>query len=160
MEETHKKSLIFVFITLGTFTFCSGCSEYQKLIFGSAMQGAAQGAIIGTIVGYQSREEGEGAAVGAAVNGTVALVGQIINTKKSVSPRHGSLNQSEEYVLTPKKYENWDDIIQVYVYQIQNNNGTLTPIELIKQGNIYIGHDGQKYKSLPTEKDLQDALRL
>ena len=91
-------------------------------------------------MGYQSREEGEGAAVGAALFGVGELLRQIDNNS-------GQQKQG--------KYGNNDEIKEIYIIQVHNSNGSITPVELTKQGNIYIGPKGEQYEKLPTEEDLK-----
>ena len=38
---------------------------------------------------------------------------------------------------------------------ITNSNGSITPVVLRKQGNVYIGPKGEQYMSLPTVEQLK-----
>ncbi len=106
----------------------------------SAVKAAIGGAIIGGIVGYQSDEPGEGAAVGAVVLG----VGQLLHELDQV-------HQEKEHKRKEKE--------QVVV-EIHNDNGSITPVKLKKEGSGYIGPKGERYEELPTEEQLKPIYGL
>lgn len=140
MKPTTHKTPVIVALIVSALLLC-GCNEGLKLhpIYGEAIQGA----IIGGIIGYQSREEGEGAALGAAVFG----IGEL-------------LKQLDEHECKEKEHEDWDDddddgYKEIFVIQVHNSNGSITPVEVEKKGNIYIGPKGEQYEQLPTEEQLK-----
>ena len=137
-SANHQKTTLIALLVLCVIIFNSGCNEDLKLH--PLFEESIKGAIIGGIVGYQSREEGEGAAVGAALFGVGELLRQIDNNS-------GQQKQG--------KYGNNDEIKEIYIIQVHNSNGSITPVELTKQGNIYIGPKGEQYEKLPTEEDLK-----
>lgn len=140
MNSTNrKKTKIIALVIACIVIFNSGCNEDLKLhpIFDEAIKGA----IIGGIIGYQSHEEGEGAAIGATLFGVGELLCQI-----------DEYNDREE---KEAKSGHNDKIKEIYIVQVHNSNGSITPVELTKEGNIYIGPKGEQYEKLPTEEDLK-----
>ncbi len=133
------------------FLACGGCSSNNgndrplKLhpIYESALLGAA----IGAIVGHQSDETGNGAAVGAAIFGVGALLEQ---TDKMSNKRQEHEDEHEEE----------QEEAQEVVLQIQNDNGSLTPVVLKKEGGAYVGPNGEHYKRLPTPEQLKPVYGL
>ena len=139
MKSTTHKTPVIVALIVCSLILC-GCNEGLKLhpIYGDAITGA----IIGGIIGYQSREEGEGAAIGAAVFG----IGEL-------------LKQLDEHECEEKEHEDWDDdddgYKEIFVIQVHNSNGSITPVEVEKRGDIFIGPKGEQYEQLPTEEQLK-----
>jgi len=41
------------------------------------------------------------------------------------------------------------------IINIRNSNGSVTPVRLVRQGNIWIGPRGEQYLNLPTEEQLR-----
>ena len=74
MERTPYKTPVIVALVVLSLVLC-GCNEELRLhpIYHEAITGA----VIGGIIGYQSREEGEGAAIGAAIFGIGELLEQL-----------------------------------------------------------------------------------
>ena len=72
-SRSYKSSIIVVLVV--SMLLVSGCNEGLKWsdVYGAALGGA----LIGGIVGYQSHEEGEGAAIGAALCGVGELLDQL-----------------------------------------------------------------------------------
>lgn len=115
-----------------------GCGEGMKAsdIYSASLCGA----LVGGIIGYQSREEGEGAALGAVVFGVGELLDQLDN-----------LDNKDK-----QDRDNDDDgRTEIYVIQVHNSNGSITPIEVEKKGDTFIGPKGEHYESLPTEEQLK-----
>ncbi len=133
-----QKTKIIALSVLCVIIFNSGCNEDLKLH--PLFEESIKGAIIGGIIGYQSHEEGEGAAIGATLFGVGELLRQIDNS-----------NGCPEAV----KHGHNDKIKEIYIIQVHNSNGSITPVELTKEGNIYIGPKGEQYEKLPTEEDLK-----
>jgi hypothetical protein len=103
---------------------CGGCSELKWHPIYSAALG---GALVGWIIGHQSDQDGEGAAIGAAIGATGCLLEQIDRMSK------------EEKV----------------VVEVTNSDGSITPVVLKKKASVYIGPKGEHYDKKPTEEQLR-----
>ena len=123
----------------------SGCSEEQRSDGGKPLRlhpiysSAISGAIIGGIIGYQSREEGEGAAVGAVICGVGALLCEIDRVNKEAECEDEDDDEEDEEV----------------VFQIRNDNGSEKAVVLKKRGGTYIGPKGEHYNRLPAAEQLK-----
>jgi len=133
-----QKAKLIALSVLCVIVLSSGCNEDLKV--SKIYRHAITGAIIGGIVGYQSHEEGEGAAVGATLFGVSELLSQIDD--------NGGQQKTAEHGHN-------DKIKEIYIIQVHNSNGSITPVEVTKEGNVYIGPKGEEYEKLPTEKDLK-----
>ena len=138
---SRQKTKLIALSVLCVIIFTSGCNEDLRV--SRIYQSAITGAVIGGIVGYQSREEGEGAAVGAALFGVGELLSQI--------------DENKDREQNKAKHRHNENIKETYIIQVHNSNGSITPVELTKEGNIYIGPKGEQYEKLPTEDDLKKA---
>jgi len=151
MNTTIPKTTVVFFLIVSLVLGLCGCgSENQnrksnglKLspIYGAALGGA----IIGGIIGHQSHETGEGVAIGAAVLGVGELLRQ---TDK--------LSEKEQKRESERKAKDAEQV----VIEIQNDNGSVTPVKLKKKGSIYIGPKGERYDGLPTEEQLKPIYGL
>jgi len=151
MNTTIPKTTAVFFLIVSLVLGLCGCgSENQnrksnglKLspIYGAALGGA----IIGGIIGHQSHETGEGVAIGAAVLGVGELLRQ---TDK--------LSEKEQKRENERKAKDAEQV----VIEIQNDNGSVTPVKLKKKGSIYIGPKGERYDGLPTEEQLKPIYGL
>ncbi|MFC1781348.1 hypothetical protein ACFLZ8_03700 [Planctomycetota bacterium] len=155
MKTTHKITSILVLVVMTALIFCTGCGEGLKA--SSIYEEAVKGAIVGWIVGHQSNEDGEGAAIGAALFGVGELLSQLDRMDSNDDDDDQDSNDQWEYDRSSSRYRPQDNVEQVYIIQVHNSNGSITPIELRKQGNIYIGPKGEQYENLPTETDLKDV---
>lgn len=130
---------------------CGGCGgdsgQGGRLKLHPIYESALWGAAIGGIIGYQSDEAGEGAALGAAIFGIGALLEQ---TDRIPDKRREHEDENRE-----KQQEE-----QEVVIQIQNDNGSLTPVVLKKEGGTYVGPNGEHYKRLPTAEQLKPVYGL
>jgi hypothetical protein len=138
-SANHQKTKLIALVILCVFIFSSGCNENLKLH--PLFEETIKGAIIGGIIGYQSHEEGEGAAIGATLFGVGELLRQIDEN-----------NNGEQ---KEAKHSYSEKIKEVYIIQVHNSNGSITPVELTKVDNIYFGPKGEQYEKLPTEEDLK-----
>ncbi len=142
MEATLRKAVSVVLIVI-LLAALSGCNEEHRSDNGKPIrlshiyQSAIGGAIIGGIVGHQSDEGAEGAAVGAAIFGVGALLGEIDRVNKDAED--DDYGEEEEEV----------------VFQIRNDNGSETPVVFKKKGSAYVGPEGEHYNRLPTEEQLR-----
>ena len=138
MERTPYKTPLIVALVVSLLVLC-GCNEELRLhpIYHEAITGA----IIGGIIGYQSHEEGEGAALGAVVFGIGELLEQ---TDKD------TCSDEEEYTD-----EDFNGPKEVFVINVHNSNGSVTPIEIERRDDVYFGPKGELYEQLPTEEQLK-----
>jgi len=144
MKTTAKKTLVPIVLIMSLLlSLCSGCnSNCSGLKLSPIYTAAITGAIVGGIIGYQSEEPGEGAAVGAAIFG----VGQLL---KEIDEQHKDRGHKDK-----------DECKDEVVVEIHNNNGSVTPVKLKKEGCIYIGPKGEHYEKLPTEEQLRPVYGL
>jgi hypothetical protein len=120
---------------------CAGCNEgNSNMKLSPIYTSALTGALIGGIIGYQSDETGEGAALGAAVFGVGQLLSEMDQQHKA---REHKKKRPEQVTI-----------------QIHNDNGSITPVKLKKEGSTYIGPKGERYEKLPTEKQLKPIYGL
>lgn len=138
MKPTAYKTPVIVAIVVSSLLLC-GCNEELRLspIYSQAITGA----IVGGIIGYQSHEEGEGAAIGAAIFGVGELLSQLDDHDECKEKKHRDKDD--------------DGCREIYVIQVHNSNGSITPVEVEKQGDIFIGPKGEQYEHLPTEEQLK-----
>jgi hypothetical protein len=137
MNTNSYKTPVIVALVVSSLILC-GCNEELRLhpIYHQAITGA----IVGGIIGYQSHEEGEGAALGAAILGIGELLEQIDKNKRP----------EKEY-----EEEDIDGFKEVFVIQVHNSNGSITPVEIEKKDDMYFGQKGEMYEQLPTEEQLK-----
>ena len=146
--RNQKTSMVIVLVVSLALLACGGCSsgdssDSGRLKLSPIYKSMLWGAAIGGIIGHQSDEAGNGAALGAAVFGVGALLKQ---TDKMP-------DQHKE-----DKHEEQDE--QEVVIQIHNENGSLTPVVLKKEGGTYVGPNGEHYKRLPTAEQLKPVYGL
>jgi len=139
MERTPYKTPFIITLIVSSLVLC-GCNEGLRLhpIYHEAITGA----IIGGIIGYQSHEEGEGAALGAVVFGVGELLEQI------------DKDTSSEKEYTDEDTDGWKE---VFVINVHNSNGSITPVEIERRDDVYFGPKGELYEQLPTEEQLKPA---
>ena len=101
--------------------------------------GTLAGAGLGAIIGHQSGHTAEGAAIGA---GAGAVGGYIVGNEKDKAAMQSQLNATQAQANT-------------VVINVSNSNGSITPVTLTRQGNLYVGPKGEQYTSLPTEEQLR-----
>ncbi len=141
MKTTQKKSVAVVLVLSLVLGLCAGCNEGNgEMKLSPIYKAAIGGAIIGGIVGYQSEEPGEGAAVGAIILGVGELLHQL--DKEHQERKHEK--ECDEQV----------------VVEIHNDNGSITPVKLKKEGEGYIGPKGERYEELPTGDQLKPIYGL
>lgn len=101
--------------------------------------GTLAGAGLGAIIGHQSGHTAEGAAIGAAVG---AGGGYILGNEKDKTQTQSQINAVQAQANT-------------VVINVNNSNGSITPVTLRREGNLYVGPKGEQYTSLPTEEQLR-----
>ena len=148
--KNRKTSVVIVLIASLVMSACGGCSSDSsgagRLKLSPIYESALWGAAIGGIIGYQSDEAGEGAALGAVIFGVGALLQQ---TDKMPEQRREDKHEEEE-----------EEEGQEVVIQINNENGSLMPVVLKKEGGTYVGPNGEHYKRLPTAEQLKPVYGL
>ena len=143
MKTIQKKSVAVVLVLSLVLGLCAGCNEGNSgggLKLNPIYTQAMVGALVGGIVGYQSDETGEGVAVGAVVLG----VGELLN----------QLDRAH------KEDECKEEAAKRVVVEVHNDNGSITPVRLRKEGEQYIGPKGERYEQLPTEEQLKPIYGL
>ena len=145
--RNRKTSVVIVIIGSLVLSACGGCSNESsgsgRLKLHPIYESALWGAAIGAIVGYQSDETGEGAAVGAALFG----VGTLLQQTDKMPEEHKE-----------DKHEEQEE--QEVVVQVPNDNGSMTPVVLKKEGGNYVGPNGEHYNRLPTAEQLKPVYGL
>lgn len=130
----------------------TGCATTEGSGPSSAAKTAGAGAVIGAglgaIIGHQSGETGKGAAVGAAVGG---LGGYAVGNEKDKSAANTQTQAAQAQANAA-----YHDATTV-VINVTNSNGSITPVTLRKQGNVYVGPKGEQYTALPTEEQLRSV---
>ncbi len=101
--------------------------------------GTLAGAGLGAIIGHQSGHTAEGAAIGA---GAGAVGGYILGNEKDKAQTQAQINAANAQANT-------------VIINVNNSNGSITPVTLTRQGNLYVGPKGEQYTSLPTEEQLR-----
>jgi len=135
---TQEKSAAVVLVLSLVLGLCGGCNEGNgDLKLNPIYSQALIGALVGGIVGYQSEEPGEGAAVGAVVLGVGELLHQLDRDHQK------------------REHEDKDGCDEQVVVEIHNDNGSITPVKLKREGGNYIGPRGERYEELPTEEQLK-----
>ncbi|MHC4558780.1 MAG: hypothetical protein ACYTFW_18105 [Planctomycetota bacterium] len=148
MKTTVIKTVAIVLIAslvVGLCGCCNSCCSDSSngLKLSPIYQSAICGAIIGGIVGYQSGEEGEGAAIGAALFG----VGEFLNQTDKLNEERECEDEDDD--------DDPDEEGEEVVVIIRGKNGSIFPVELKKRDFTYIGPKGEKYEHLPTEEQLR-----
>ena len=123
----------------------AGCATSQESGGGpssaakTAGLGTLAGAGLGAIIGHQSGHTAEGAAIGA---GAGAVGGYIVGNEKDKAAMQNQVNAAQAQANT-------------VIINVTNSNGSITPVTLTRQGNLYVGPKGEQYTSLPTEEQLR-----
>lgn len=147
--RNQKTSVVIALVASLALSACGGCSsscdssDSGRLKLHPIYESMLWGALIGGIIGYQSDEAGNGAALGAAVFGVGAL-----------------LQQTDKMPQERKEPKRKDEEEREVVVQIPNDNGSLTPVVLKREGGSYVGPNGEYYKRLPTAEQLKPVYGL
>ena len=110
--------------------------------------GALAGAGLGAIVGHQSGHTAEGAVIGAAAGGAG---GYILGNEKDKTQMQNQVNAAQAQANQAQVQAN------TVVINVHNSNGSITPVTITRQGNIYVGPKGEQYTALPTEDQLKSV---
>lgn len=149
MNTTIIKNSVTIVLIVSLVLSLGGCGSENHNKDGNGLKlstiyGAALGgALIGGIIGHQSDETSEGVTLGAVVLG----VGEF-------------LRQTDELARKQRKHEDGDGDVEKVIVEIHNENGSVTPVELTRDGTSYIGPKGEYYTDLPTEEQLKPVYGL
>ena len=137
--KSRKTQILLFSITLALL-LNTGCGEGMKWkpVYNSAMLGA----LVGGIVGHQSDETGTGVAIGASV----FALGEILSQSDDLAGKN-----SDPHPMNAVS----ESITETYIIDIHNDNGSVTPVEIRKDGDRFVGPTGEHYDSLPTEEQLK-----
>lgn len=128
----------------------TGCATTGTGQVNRASQGAVIGSLLGAglgaVVGHQSRETGEGATIGAAAG---ALGGYVLGNEQDKVEMQTQTTQAVQAANAAAAMSN------TVVINVNNSNGSVTPITLHRQGNLYVGPRGEYYTQLPSEDQLR-----
>ena len=113
-----------------------GCQDTGSGALIGAGLGAGAGAILGNNVDGLSK--GEGAAIGAATGGVIGGVSG--HQQKQINEARGEAAAANTYVVN-----------------VQNSNGSVTPVTLHRVAAGWQGPRGEIYSGMPTEHDLRGA---
>lgn len=143
MKAVRKRVLAMIaVVSLLASVFCSGCGLSLHPVYKSTLAGA----LIGGIIGYQSDEALAGALIGGAILGVGELLKQ---TDESAEEQ-----QEEESACSEPQQD------QKVVVEVTNSNGSITPVLLTKQENLYVGPNGENYNQRPTDQQLRPVYGL
>jgi uncharacterized protein YcfJ len=123
-------SVLGVTFLLGVLVF-AGCAT-------EAQTGAATGAVVGTGLGAVAGK-GKGAVIGGVGGAAVGyMIGNEMDKSKAAREREAAYQEATTYVVN-----------------VQNSNGSITPVTLHRAGGEWIGPRGERYLSLPTAEQLR-----
>lgn len=145
MRRMMRTGLV-VLVCVGLMTTI-GCTAAQK----GAGIGTLGGAAAGGIIGHQSGNAGAGAAIGA---GAGLLGGYLVGNEMDKKKTTAQVNAANANAAAAHAAANTVTI------NITNSNGSITPVVLRRQGNIYIGPKGEQYMTLPTAETLKPLYGL
>ena len=160
--KNSRTTQLFLTLIAIALIFSTGCGEGMKYkpIYNSAIFGG----IVGAIVGHQSDRTGQGIAIGAGIGAFGEYLHQIDMHPDPPKPRvqqtqaRDSLQPpSQTTAQRPPVREN---VRTTFIVQIHNDNGSVTPVEIRKEGDKYIGPTGEQYDKLPTEEELKPTYGL
>jgi len=144
-SKISRKTQIMLILVSLVLLLGSGCGE-QEMKLKPIYDQAILGAIVGGIVGHQSDETGEGVAIGASL----FALGEILNQVDNGNKKSDNNSEVSTRTIAPR-----ETIKETYIIEIHNDNGSVIPIEIIKDGDQYVGPSGEHYDKLPTEAQLK-----
>lgn len=130
----------------------TGCATSQDGGASSAAKtaglGTLAGAGLGAIIGHQSGHTAEGALIGGALG---AGGGYMAGNEKDKA-------QTQEDLAATRAQANAAALAaNTVVINVTNSNGSITPVTLTRQGNLYVGPKGEQYTTLPSEDQLKSV---
>ncbi len=136
MRPAKCTSAIIIIAMVLSLALSGGCAGMKgSEIYGNALFGA----LVGGIIGYQSDEATAGALTGAAIFG----VGEFLHQADKLTEKEAREKKSS------------DECKENVFVDVHNSNGSVTPVQLKKKGDLYIGPKGERYEQLPTEEQLK-----
>jgi len=136
-----RKIIMMLFVVASmSFVFLSGCENDAQT---GALVGGLGGAGLGALIGGR-HHAGEGALIGGAVG---AGGGYMIG------------NESDK-AKTQQQIASVNAAANTAVVNIDNGNGSVTPVTLTRQGNMWVGPRGEQYMALPTPEQLRPLYGL
>ncbi len=131
-----SKACLTILITAGIglgLAFTAGCES-------DAQTGGAIGALAGAGIGQLAGGDTESTLIGAAVGGGAGYVIGNEQDKKKMKAEIEASKQTATNTVT---------------INVVNSNGSITPVVLRVQGNVYVGPKGEQYMNLPTPEQLK-----
>jgi hypothetical protein len=136
----RKVVMVLLVVASMSFVFLIGCADNAQT---GALVGGLGGAGIGALIGGR-HHAGEGALIGGTVGaGGGYMVGNEAdkaNTQQQIASVNAAANTA--------------------VVNIDNGNGSVTPVLLRRQGNIWVGPRGEQYMAFPTPDQLRPLYGL
>lgn len=158
--KNSRKTQLYLSLIAIALIFSTGCGEGMKYkpIYNSAIFGG----IVGAIVGHQSDKIGQGIAIGAGIGAFGEFLNQLDDLpdpprQRAQQTQARTQTQAADATPRPSAREN---IRETFIVQIHNDNGSITPVEIRKEGDKYIGPTGEQYDKLPTEEELKPTYGL
>ncbi|MEJ2647005.1 MAG: glycine zipper family protein [Sedimentisphaerales bacterium] len=156
--KSSRTTELFLSLIVIALIFSSGCGEGMeyKPIYNSAIFGG----IVGAIVGHQSDKTGQGVAIGAGIGALGEFLNQIDKHPNPPRPPQIQVRTRPPSPPAPPRSPAGENIKETFIVQIHNDNGSVTPVEIRKEGDKYIGPTGEQYDKLPTEEELKPSYGL
>ena len=126
--------------------FAAGCADMSprgRSTATGAGIGAVSGGALGAIVGHNSGLGTEKGAIAGAVAGGV--LGGVLGNQQ------GQINEAKQDAYAAQQAANTVTI------NVQNSNGSVTPVTLVRMGNQWQGPRGEFYSNLPTPDQLKQV---
>lgn len=119
-----------------------GCTQATK----GAGIGGALGALAGGVIGHQSGNTAAGAAIGAAVGGGGGyMLGNEMDKGDAQNQRDANAANAAAGLQAAN----------TQIINITNSNGSITPVTIRRQGNVWVGPKNEIYNALPTVEQLK-----
>jgi hypothetical protein len=156
--KNSRTTQLILFLTVIALIFSAGCGEGMKYkpIYNSAIFGG----IVGAIVGHQSDRTGQGIAIGAGIGALGEFLNQLDEHPDPPRVQAGSPRIQPPSPPAASRPPAGKNIKETFIVQIHNENGSVTPVEIRKEGDKYIGPTGEQYDKLPTEEELKPSYGL
>jgi uncharacterized protein YcfJ len=147
MVKSLVTTLIIAVVGAGL-AFTCGCESDAQT---GALIGTAAGAGVGQAIG---RDTGS-TLIGAGVGGGAGYIIGNEQDKKKTQAEMENLRQ-ENMQMRQQSAQMQQDMSTVTI-NVNNSNGSTTPVTLRKQGGSYVGPRGETYPTLPTQEQLKQA---
>lgn len=126
---------------MGGLLIVGGCEGY-----GAGTTGAVAGAGVGALAGQAIGGDTESTLTGAALGG---LAGHVIGDEMDRKKTQQQVGAAQQAAGAAQQ------AADTVIINVVNSNGSIFPVALRRQGNIYIGPRGEQYTSLPTAEQLK-----